>query len=403
MIGKTLSHYTILEKLGEGGMGVVYKARDTKLDRFVALKFLPANVTSSAEATARFEQEAKAISALNHPNIAVIHDIDEAEGHKFLVLEFIPGGTLRSKLKSLKESSKELSIDKILDYGIQAADGLDHAHRNTIIHRDIKTDNVMLTAEGTVKLTDFGLAKSGGSAQLTQTGSTMGTAAYMSPEQMRGEDIDSRSDIFSLGVVLYELATQQIPFRGEHPAALAYSIVNEEPKPVTKLRNTIPPALAGVIARCLEKDRTKRYQTAGEIAADLRYIRQGSTVPVKPAAKRLPILWIAAAAVIAVLALCLYLFIPASHTTETKNKTIAVLPFTNMSGNKEDEYFSDGAFQIVEIYAYRGDKNHAFEWLDKAYNFHDGGLTIMIGDPLLNNIANDPRYAAFMKKMNLPL
>ena len=220
MIGQTISHYKILEKLGEGGMGVVYKAHDTKLDRNVALKFLPAYVTSSTDEIARFEQEAKAISALNHPNIATIFDIDEADGKKFLVLEFIPGGTLKSKLKKLKAEDKEFPIAEVIDYGIQMAEGLAHAHKHQIVHRDIKSDNVMLTDEGKMKITDFGLAKLRGTTHLTRTGSTIGTLSYMAPEQLRGEEIDHRADLFSLGVVLYEMATSRLPFRGEHEAAL---------------------------------------------------------------------------------------------------------------------------------------------------------------------------------------
>ena len=285
MIGATISHYHILEKLGEGGMGIVYKAQDTKLDRLVALKFLPQQITVSDEDKARFLQEAKAISALNHPNIATIHDIDEVDGHKFLVLEYIPGGTLKSKLKHLKSEDKEFSLSEVLEYGIQAAEALAHAHRHQIIHRDVKTDNLMLTEEGKVKLTDFGLAKLRGSAQVTKTGTPVGTAAYMSPEQIRGEEIDHRSDIFSFGVVLYELLTSHLPFRGEFETALSYSILNENPPPAKSLRKDTPPELEKVIDRCLEKEKAKRYQTGEEIVDALREIQQR----ISPAAK----IWLA--------------------------------------------------------------------------------------------------------------
>jgi serine/threonine protein kinase len=200
-----------MEKLGEGGMGVVYKAEDTRLGRVVALKFLPS--ASSPDDTARFEAEAKAISALNHPNIATIHDIDEADGKRFLVLEFIQGGTLKSKLRKLRGEEKELPIDEVVKYGIQIADGLASAHHAGIIHRDVKSDNAMLTKEGNVKLADFGLAKLQNTAQLTRAGSTIGTAAYMSPEQVQGAEADPRTDIFSLGVLLYEALTGQLPFK----------------------------------------------------------------------------------------------------------------------------------------------------------------------------------------------
>lgn len=346
MIGQTISHYKILEKLGEGGMGVVYKAHDTQLDRFVALKFLPSYVTASAEETARFEQEARAISAVNHPNIATIYAIDEADGKKFLALEYIPGGTLKSKLKALRAEGKELPIDEVINYGIQIAEGLAHAHREGIIHRDVKSDNVMLTKEGNVKITDFGLAKLQNSTQLTRQGNTVGTAAYMSPEQMRGEEIDNRTDLFSLGVVLYELATMHLPFRGEHETALAYSIVNEEPQPAQKFRQDIPVHVLAVIARCLEKDPAKRYQTGEEIARDLRTGNPEHAPPARVQENRkLPWLIGAAATVLAVVGL--YFISPLSHPGKANSKTIAVLPFSNLSQQRDEEYLSDGMTEDI--------------------------------------------------------
>jgi serine/threonine protein kinase/Tfp pilus assembly protein PilF len=352
MIGQTISHYEVLEKLGEGGMGVVYKAHDTKLDRIVALKFLPQQITVSAEDKARFLQEAKAISALNHSNIATIHDIDEVDApayadasagrHQFLVLEYIPGGTLKSKLKYLKSEDKEFSLPEVLDYSIQAAEALAHAHRHQIIHRDVKTDNLMLTEEGKVKLTDFGLAKLRGSVQVTKTDTTVGTAAYMSPEQIRGEEVDHRSDIFSLGVVLYELLTSRLPFRGEFETALSYSILNENPPPAKSLRKDTPPALEKVIDRCLEKEKTKRYQTGEEVVDALREIQQ----QISPAAKirkkglNIPLLVGSALVVVAVIVVA-YLFWPAKPTTAVE-KSIAVLPFVDISPQKDQEYFCDG-------------------------------------------------------------
>ena len=338
-VGKTISHYKILEKLGEGGMGVVYKALDTKLKRTVALKFLPINLIASQEEISRFEQEAEAISALNHPNIETIHDVDEVGGQKYIVLEYIPGGTLKSKLKQLKSEDKGFSLGDVLDYGIQMAEGLAHAHRRKIIHRDVKTENIMLTEEGKVKLTDFGLAKLRGTVQKTKTGSTLGTAAYMSPEQVRGEEVDNRSDIFSLGVVLYELATSHLPFQGEYEAALSYSILNENVPSIKSLRPDAPQALEKIIDRCLEKDRTKRYQHADEIVADLREASLKTGPQVSITKRRLKPVWVAVPFVLLVL-IGLYFLLPLK--TDIRGKSIAVLPFQNLSAEGPHAYFAGG-------------------------------------------------------------
>jgi len=215
MIGKTISHYKILEKLGEGGMGVVYKAQDTKLDRIVALKFLPKHLLCDQEAKIRFEHEAKAASALDHPNIATIYEIDEVEGECFISMAYIEGKSIKDLL-----NEKTLSLKGVLDIAIQIAEGLNAAHKKGIVHRDIKSDNLMLTNEGLIKIMDFGLAKLRGVSRLTKTGSTVGTLGYMSPEQVQGMGADQRSDIFSFGVVLYEMITGQLPFKGEHEAAI---------------------------------------------------------------------------------------------------------------------------------------------------------------------------------------
>ena len=347
MINQTISHYTILEKLGEGGMGVVYKAHDTKLDRDVALKFLPSSLTISAEDIKRFELEAKAISALNHPNIATIHDVDEVSGQKYIVLEYIPGGTLKSKLKRVKSEDREFSISDIVEYGIQIAEALTHAHRHQIIHRDVKTDNLMLTEEGKVKLTDFGLAKLRGSVQITKTGRTIGTVAYMSPEQLRGEEVDQRSDIFSFGVVLYELTTLHLPFRGEFETAVSYSVQNENPPSVKSLRKDLPSDLEDVINCCLEKDKTKRYQSADDIIVVLKKIQRKPTGNVAKVTKVSKAWWMAALFIAIIMVVGLYLFYQKSGPTSANRKTIAVLPFENMSGNKEEEYFSDGITEDI--------------------------------------------------------
>ncbi|MCK4404856.1 MAG: serine/threonine protein kinase, partial [candidate division Zixibacteria bacterium] len=238
MMGRTISHYKILEKLGEGGMGVVYKAEDTKLDRIVALKFLPKHLLCDQEAKMRFVHEAKAASSLNHPNITTIHEIEEVEDECFICMEYIEG-------KSLKQLIKEREIEgwdmgKIIDVSIQIAGGLSKAHQKSIVHRDIKSDNIMLTNEGLVKIMDFGLAKLKGVTKLTKTGSTLGTLQYMSPEQAQGMEVDQRSDIFSFGVVLYEMITGKLPFMGDHEAAVIYSIVNDTPEPLARYKANVP-------------------------------------------------------------------------------------------------------------------------------------------------------------------
>jgi len=269
MIGQMISHYKILEKLGEGGMGVVYKAQDTKLDRPVALKFLPQHMTSDAVEKERFVHEARAASALNHPNITTIYEIDEVEGTMFIAMEYCEGRTLRQIVES-----EQLSIKKVLEIGIQVCEGLALAHEKGIVHRDIKSDNIMLTPRNQAKIMDFGLAKLKGASKLTRTGSTLGTASYMSPEQAQGEDVDRRSDIFSFGIVLYELLTGQLPFRGEHQSAIIYSIINEDPQPLARFNNQVSPRLQEIVSKALAKDRDERYQHADDFLADLRRERK---------------------------------------------------------------------------------------------------------------------------------
>lgn len=342
-----ISHYKILEKLGQGGMGVVYKAHDLKLDRDVALKFLPTNLAASEEEITRFEREARAISALNHPNIETIYDVDETDGQKYLVLEYIPGGTLKSKLKQLESEDKCITIDKAWDYGIQIAEALNYAHQHQIIHRDVKSDNILLTESGGVKLTDFGLAKLRGTVAKTRTGSTLGTVSYMSPEQVRGEEVDGRTDIFSFGVVLYELFTSRLPFSGEYESAIQYAILNENPPPIKLLRPEIPQELETIVERCLRKDRSKRYQQMDEICSQLKSVRQQG--PEQNSLFRKPKLWRWIAALLAAILsmICLYLFWPRPDAPPANSKSIAVLPFKNLSDSKEDEYFSDGVTEDI--------------------------------------------------------
>ena len=236
MIGQTISHYRIIEKLGEGGMGVVYKAHDTHLDRPVALKFLPPHLTSNAEAKERFMHEAKAASALQHTNICVIHDFDNTpEGQLFIAMEYLQGKTLKEKLED-----GPLGTEEAVGIALQVARGLTRAHEHGIVHRDIKPANIIVTSEGLAKIVDFGLAKLSGQTMVTQAGSTLGTVAYMSPEQARGGTADTYADIWSLGVVLFEMLTGQLPFRGAHEAAMMYSIINEDPVSIRTLKPGIP-------------------------------------------------------------------------------------------------------------------------------------------------------------------
>ena len=307
LAGQTVSHYKILENLGAGGMGVVYKAQDLKLDRPVALKFLPPDLTRDSEVKQRFVHEAKAASALQHNNICVVHDVDETtDGQMFISMEYLEGETLQKRIER-----GPLKIEEALDTAMQVAKGLAKAHEHGIVHRDIKPANIMLTSDGVAKIMDFGLAKVSGQSRVTRIGATVGTVAYMSPEQAGGEDADHRTDIFSLGVVLYEMLTGHLPFRGEHEAALLYSVVHEEPQPISQFRTDVPRNVLSVIARALRKERSGRYHTAQEMVHDLE-IALGSRVQA------------------------------------TKHeKSIVVLPFENLSADPDQEYFSDGLTEEV--------------------------------------------------------
>jgi serine/threonine-protein kinase len=265
LIPSIISHYKILEKLGEGGMGVVFKAQDTKLDRLVALKFLPPHLADSEESKARLIQEAKAASALNHPNVCTIHEIGEHDGQLFVVMEFVAGQTLHDKILEGR-----LPVKQAIEIGIQIADGLAAAHEKGIVHRDVKPDNIMVRRDGIVQIMDFGLAKIQGVSRLTKEGSTIGTAGYMSPELVQGYDADHRSDIFSLGVVLYEMLTGQLPFRGAHETAMMYEIVNVDPPPPASIRPEIDVDLNRIVLECLEKDPNERMQSARQVSIDLR-------------------------------------------------------------------------------------------------------------------------------------
>jgi serine/threonine protein kinase len=277
MTPKTLSHYTIVEELGRGGMGIVYKAEDTKLDRTVALKLLPPHALVSEDDRARFYREARAAAALNHPNIAHVYEIDESdvngESRPFIAMEFVDGESLADRI-----TKGPLPLKDAISYASQIAEGLKVAHEANVVHRDIKSGNIMLTNKGVVKILDFGLAKTAASTKLTQMGSTLGTVAYMSPEQAKGEEVDRRSDVWSLGVILYEMITGRLPFKGDYEQAVVYGILNEDPESMTTLRAGVPMALDGIIAKMLAKDPDLRYQHIDELPADLKAIDVGSAV-----------------------------------------------------------------------------------------------------------------------------
>jgi TolB-like protein/Tfp pilus assembly protein PilF/predicted Ser/Thr protein kinase len=361
MIGKTISHYKILEKLGEGGMGVVYKAEDTDLQRNVALKFLTPQSLGSEEEIARFVHEARSAAALDHPNICTVHEIGKAEDQTFITMAYIEGQSLKDKIEA-----GPMRIGEAVELAIQIAEGMSKAHEKNIVHRDIKPANVMVTSEGQAKIMDFGLAKSAKRTVLTQEGTTLGTVAYLSPEQARGEEVDGRTDIWSLGAVLYEMVTGQRPFKGDYEPAVVYSILNQEQEPVTALRTGVPMELERIVNKCLAKDKGERYQTAADLVADLRRLKRSLTENGVQSRPAVPLMagrksirpWMSAFAVVAIVILAVaitrhYLTSsedktagPAATETVSDRKMLAVLPFENL-GPPEDEYFADGITEEI--------------------------------------------------------
>ncbi len=283
MVGQTISHYKILEKLGEGGMGVVYKAEDTKLERIVAIKFFPHHIAANAEERERFKIEAKAAAALNHPNIASIYAIDEVDDEMFIVMEFVDGKELRDLIAD--NFTKLEKFSKVLEIATQVAEGLKSAHAKGIIHRDIKPSNVMTTESGQVKIMDFGLAKIGGGVSLTRSSTTLGTLAYMSPEQLQGANVDHRTDIWAFGVVLYEMITGRLPFASEYEATLCYSITNDTPEPLARYKTGVSEGLQRIVDKALDKDRETRYQHIDDLLADLKRERKSTAEVVQPISK----------------------------------------------------------------------------------------------------------------------
>jgi TolB-like protein/tRNA A-37 threonylcarbamoyl transferase component Bud32/Tfp pilus assembly protein PilF len=347
MIGQTISHYRILEKLGQGGMGVVYKAEDTTLKRVVALKFLPSELTRDADAKARFNREAQAAAALNHPNICTIYEVGEHDGQSFIAMELVEGQSLKDRI-----DRGPLPIDDAISLAIQTGEGLGEAHEKGIVHRDIKPGNIMLAARGQAKILDFGLARLGAHTKLTKADTTLGTVAYMSPEQASGRDVDRRTDIWSLGVVLYEMITGLLPFKGEYEQALIYQIMNDAPEPITSLRTGVPMELERIATKCLEKKLDERYQTAADLVADLRRLqrtlgagtgtaRRSAATTGKPGRKVRWWYWAAPAIAVAIIAAVMLREMP-RRAAPPEEKSIAVLPFVDMSPERDQEYFCDG-------------------------------------------------------------
>ncbi len=398
MIGKNILHYKILEKLGEGGMGVVYLAEDLNLERKVAIKFLPRHIADNSEERERFKIEAKAAASLNHPNIATIYAIEESDEQTFIVMEYIEGKELKDIIEH-KDAGTEyiqpLQMDHIINYAVQITEGLEAAHKKGIIHRDIKSSNIMITNEGKVKIMDFGLAKVKGSSQITKIGTTIGTISYMSPEQANGAEVDYRTDIWSLGVVFYEMLSGKLPFKGNYDQAIIYSILNEEPGFENKSE------LNSVIHRALSKDPDKRYQSANEMLCDLRSMSGGNSLKFKKSKSKTKV-WITIG-ILSVLIIIILFFRNPFTSIESQNISIAVLPFSDLSPSKDQAYLGDGiAEELLNNLAKIGNlrvtaKTSSFALRDKNLTVQDIAAKLRVSKILegsVQRIGNKVRITA---------
>ncbi len=396
MIGTTILHYKILEKLGEGGMGVVYKAEDTKLKREVAIKFLPQHISANEEERKRFEIEAQAAASLNHPNISTIYSIENSDTEVFIVMEYIDGIELKDKIKSAP-----ITTNEAINLAIQIAEGLEAAHKKGIVHRDIKSQNIMITNDGKVKVMDFGLAKMKGGSQLTKAGSTLGTLAYMAPEQAKGEEVDQQSDIWSFGVVLYEMLTGKMPFAGDYDAAIVYNILNDEPL----LDNIQDSVLRLILKKCLMKDKANRYSSIGELLKDLRIDKQISgekqteKIEVKKKKSRLPV-FIISGVTLVILAIAAYFIFSNSEKKIENLPPMKTTRLTSFVGQEYDPALSPDGKSIA--FSWNGEHQDNFDIYVKLV---DAGVPVRLTtDPLVDNKpvwSHDGSFIAFVREKEI--